>query len=65
MNRAVNNPFSIIVFDSLFHNIGEFDISKEYSKFNSFTTSKGLALKNNKLSKINHKATYVIFTITE
>ncbi len=65
INKAVNNPFSIIVFDSLFQNIGEFDISNEYSKFNSFTTAKGIALKNVKLSKNNNNATYVVFNVIE
>jgi len=65
INKAINKPFSIIVFDSLFQNIGEFNISNEYSKFNSFMTGKGIALKNVKLSKKNNKATYVIFNINE
>jgi len=65
INKAINNPFSIIVFDSLFNNIGEFNISNEYSKFNSFPTSKGFALRNTKLSNKNKKATYIVYNIQE
>jgi hypothetical protein len=67
VNRAIDNPFSIIMFDSLLNQIFEKKIPDNYSKHNSFPVANGIALLNTSLTKNNKDqyATYVIFALKE
>ena len=67
VNNPADNPFSIIVFDSLLNQIYEEKIPDNYSKHNSFPVANGIALLNTSLT-INNKdqfAAYVIFEMKE
>ncbi|MCX6232264.1 MAG: hypothetical protein NTZ33_12055 [Bacteroidetes bacterium] len=65
VNNARDNPFSVIVIDSNYKQLGEFDIPPEYSKHNSFIVNNGIAFLNEKLTETdpNKYLHYVVFEL--
>jgi hypothetical protein len=63
INKASNNPFSIIVLDSNYSQLGEFNISPDYIKHDCFAYGNGIAFLNTKLSTqdSNKYLYYVVF----
>lgn len=63
VNNPSKNPFSVIVLDSNYSQIGEFDIPPEYIKHHCFAYGNGIAFLNSKLLEkdTNNNLHFVIF----